>query len=101
MSIDTGRFCVFGSTGDGHRRAQPALARTAESHQSLVVRPGDGTVIVAGRSHDHAVGFTGDVLARRAGPRPPLPFPPAWMDRLPSLDPARVVFAHDDAVRTP
>nr|BFE68397.1 hypothetical protein GCM10020092_016980 [Actinoplanes digitatis] len=69
-----------------------------------MVRRGDGTVIVAGQSHDHAVGFTGDVLARRAGrdgAGPPLPVPPAWMDRLLDFDPARVVFAHDNAVWTP
>jgi N-acyl homoserine lactone hydrolase len=81
----------------------PTPGHTA-GHQSLVVRRGDGTVIVAGQSHDHAVGFTGDVLAGRAGrdgARPPLPFPPAWMDRLLSFDPARVVFAHDNAEWTP
>ncbi|MBB4760293.1 MBL fold metallo-hydrolase [Amorphoplanes digitatis] len=81
----------------------PTPGHTA-GHQSLVVRRGDGTVIVAGQSHDHAVGFTGDVLARRAGrdgAGPPLPVPPAWMDRLLDFDPARVVFAHDNAVWTP
>lgn len=73
-------------------------------HQSLVVRRNDGTVIVAGQSHDHAAGFTADVLAHRAtadGAGEPLPIPPAWMDRLLSFDPARVVFAHDNAVWTP
>jgi N-acyl homoserine lactone hydrolase len=81
----------------------PTPGHTA-GHQSLVVRRGDGTVIVAGQSHDHAVGFTADVLARRAaadGAGAPLPFPPAWIERLLSFDPARVVFAHDNAVWTP
>jgi N-acyl homoserine lactone hydrolase len=81
----------------------PSPGHTA-GHQSLVVRRNDGTVIVAGQSHDHAVGFTADVLARRAaadGAADPLPLPPAWIDRLLSFDPARVVFAHDNAVWTP
>jgi N-acyl homoserine lactone hydrolase len=81
----------------------PTPVHTA-GHQSLVVRRGDGTVVVAGQSHDHAVGFTGDVLARRAaadGAGPPLPPAPAWIERLLSFDPARVVFAHDNAEWTP
>jgi N-acyl homoserine lactone hydrolase len=81
----------------------PTPGHTA-GHQSLVVRNGDGTVIVAGQSHDHAVGFTGDVLARRAGAdgaEAPLPLAPPWIERLLSFDPARVVFAHDNAVWTP
>ncbi|BCJ54635.1 hypothetical protein Asp14428_61100 [Actinoplanes sp. NBRC 14428] len=81
----------------------PTPGHTA-GHQSVVVRRRDGTVVVAGQSHDHAAGFTGDVLARRAardGAEPPLPVPPAWMDRLLGFDPARVVFAHDNAVWEP
>jgi N-acyl homoserine lactone hydrolase len=81
----------------------PTPGHTA-GHQSVVVRDGDGTVVVAGQSHDHAMGFTADVLARRAaadGAAAPLPVAPAWMERLLSLDPARVVFAHDNAVWIP
>lgn len=68
-----------------------------DGHQSVVVTTGDGTVVVAGQSHDHATAFTGDVLGRRAG----VGVPPAWLDRLLALDPRRVVFAHDNAVWTP
>ena len=62
-----------------------------------MVRRGDGTVIVAGQSHDNASLFTSDVLAGRAG----IGSPPAWMTSLLDLDPRRVLFAHDNAVWTP
>ncbi|GGQ38072.1 MBL fold metallo-hydrolase [Couchioplanes azureus] len=81
----------------------PTPGHTA-GHQSVVVRRRDGTVVVAGQSHDHAAAFTGDVLARRAradGAGPPLPVFPDWVARLLQFDPARVVFAHDNAVWTP
>jgi N-acyl homoserine lactone hydrolase len=39
--------------------------------------------------------------ASRDGHSRPLPVPPAWLDRLQQLDPARVVFAHDHAVWLP
>jgi N-acyl homoserine lactone hydrolase len=74
----------------------PTPGHTA-GHQSVVVVTGDGTVIVAGQSHDHATAFTGDVLGRRAG----VGLPPPWLDRLLALDPRRVLFAHDNAVWTP
>jgi N-acyl homoserine lactone hydrolase len=74
----------------------PTPGHTA-GHQSVVVTRRDGTVIVAGQSHDNATLFTGDVLARHAG----VGAPPAWLDRLLALDPRRVVFAHDNAVWTP
>jgi len=74
-------------------------------HQSVVVRCGDGMVIVlAGQSHDTATGYSADALAWRAardGHPQPLPVPPAWVDRLQQLDPARVLFAHDHAVWEP
>ena len=73
-------------------------------HQSLVVRRADGTVVVAGQSHDTATAYGADVLAWRAareGHQQPLPVAPAWVDRLQRLDPARVVFAHDNAVWVP
>ena len=68
-----------------------------EGHQSVVVSRRDGTVVVAGQSHDNATLFTGDVLGRRAG----VGSPPAWLDRVLALDPRQVVFAHDNAVWTP
>ncbi|GIE93720.1 N-acyl homoserine lactonase family protein [Paractinoplanes rishiriensis] len=74
----------------------PTPGHTA-GHQSVVVTNPDGTVIVAGQSHDNATAFTGDVLARHAG----VGGSPAWLDRLLALDPRRVVFAHDNAVWTP
>jgi N-acyl homoserine lactone hydrolase len=73
-------------------------------HQSLVVRAPDGTVIVAGQSHDTATAYAADVLAWRAdrdGHPQPLPTVAAWIDRLQRFDPSRVVFAHDHAVWTP
>jgi N-acyl homoserine lactone hydrolase len=82
----------------------PTPGHTA-GHQSLVVRSGDGTVVViAGQSHDTATQYSADALAWRAardGHGQPLPVPPPWIDRLERLDPARVVFAHDHAVWQP
>ncbi len=37
----------------------------------------------------------------RDGHGQPLPVSPAWIDRLQRLDPARVYFAHDNAVWEP
>lgn len=73
-------------------------------HQSLVVRRHDGTVVVAGQSHDTATAFAADVLAWRAaseGHGEPLPVVPAWIPSLLELDPARVLFAHDHSVWEP
>lgn len=81
----------------------PTPGHTA-GHQSLVVRAADGTVVVAGQAHDTASDFSADALAghtRRKGSSGHVPIPPAWMDRLLALDPARVVFAHDHAVWVP
>lgn len=81
----------------------PTPGHTA-GHQSVVVRRGDGTIVVAGQSHDTATAYGGDVLAwraRRDQHPPPLPAVPAWIDRLQRFDPARVVFAHDNAVWEP
>ena len=81
----------------------PTAGHTA-GHQSLVVRRRDGTVIVAGQSHDTATAYSADVLAWRAhrdGHSRPLPVPPAWINRLQELNPARVVFAHDHSVWEP
>jgi len=81
----------------------PTPGHTA-GHQSLVVRQRDGTVVVAGQSHEGASAFSADVLARSAhaeGHPQPLPTPPEWLDRLLAMDPARVVCAHDHAVWVP
>lgn len=81
----------------------PTPGHTA-GHQSLVVRLGDGTVVVAGQSHDSASAFSADALAYAAGVDgcdAPLPVIPAWIERLLQLDPRRVVFAHDHAVWVP
>ena len=76
-----------------------------EGHQSVVVRRGNGDVVVlAGQSHDTASAYAADLLALRAadeGHPPPLPLAPAWMSRLRELDPRRVMFAHDLAVWVP
>lgn len=74
----------------------PTPGHTA-GHQSMVVTRRDGTVIVAGQSHDNATLFTGDVLSQRAG----IGHHPVWIDRLLAFDPKHVVFAHDNAVWTP
>ncbi|GAA4592164.1 N-acyl homoserine lactone hydrolase [Actinoplanes octamycinicus] len=74
----------------------PTPGHTA-GHQSVIVTTPDGTVIVAGQSHDHATTFTSDVLGHRAG----VGVSPAWLPRLLALDPRRVLFAHDNAVWTP
>ena len=81
----------------------PTPGHTA-GHQSVIVRRGDGTVVIAGQSHDTASGYSADVLAWRArGDRHGRSLPPFpdWIDRLQRLDPARVVFAHDHAVWVP
>jgi N-acyl homoserine lactone hydrolase len=81
----------------------PTPGHTA-GHQSLVVRRPDGTVVVAGQSHDTATEYGHDALAWRAHRdrhAQPLPVAPAWIDRLQRFDPARVVFAHDNAVWEP
>lgn len=75
-----------------------------DGHQSLVVRGDDGTVLLAGQSHDSAAEFTGEALARRAardGVAAPLPGFRPWLDRLAAFDPRRVLFAHDNAVWEP
>jgi N-acyl homoserine lactone hydrolase len=81
----------------------PTPGHTA-GHQSLVVRLGDGTVVVAGQSHDTASAYSADVLARRVDRHRHggvTPVTPAWIDRLQQFDPRRVVFAHDHAVWEP
>jgi N-acyl homoserine lactone hydrolase len=54
-----------------------------DGHQSLVVECADGSVVMAGQSHEHASDWSTTE-------------PSGWMARLLSFDPRRVVFAHDD-----
>src|SRR6266542_3251383 len=66
-----------------------------------VVECADGSVVLAGQSHDTASAWSADALAATAagfGHTAPLPVPPAWMARLLAFDPRRVYFAHDAAV---
>jgi N-acyl homoserine lactone hydrolase len=75
-----------------------------DGHQSVLLRCDDGTVVLAGQSHDTASEWSADALAARAaalGHEPPLPEPSPWMARILELDPRRVVFAHDAAVWEP
>jgi N-acyl homoserine lactone hydrolase len=87
---------------DGEAEILPGVRIVAtpghtEGHQSVVVSRRDGTVIVAGQSHDNATLFTGDALAHHAG----VGSPPSWLPELLALDPKQIVFAHDNAVWTP
>ncbi|MBU2662087.1 MBL fold metallo-hydrolase [Actinoplanes bogorensis] len=68
-----------------------------EGHQSVVITRRDGTLIVAGQSHDNASQFTTDALNHQTG----VAAPPAWLPRLLALDPRQILFAHDNAVWTP
>ncbi|GLP66381.1 N-acyl homoserine lactone hydrolase [Streptomyces sp. TUS-ST3] len=73
-------------------------------HQSLVLRQGDGTVILAGQAHDFASEFASDQLARQAalqGVEQPLPDYAHWVERLADFDPRRVFFAHDCSIWEP
>lgn len=75
-----------------------------DGHQSVVLECEDGSIVMAGQSHDFASHWSADVLAARAnrlGHEAPLPSPSPWMDRLLEFDPKRIVFAHDHAVWTP
>jgi len=75
-----------------------------DGHQSLVVVCDDGSVVLAGQSHDTASAWSADALAARArelGHGEPLPTYSPWMTRLLDFDPRRVVFAHDAAVWIP
>lgn len=75
-----------------------------EGHQSVVLECDDGSVVLAGQSHDTASQWSADVLAERArglGHTAPLPESSPWVARLLEFDPKRVVFAHDAAVWVP
>jgi glyoxylase-like metal-dependent hydrolase (beta-lactamase superfamily II) len=74
-----------------------------DGHQSLVVQCADGSVVLAGQSHDTASGWSADALAasgRELGHADQIPTA-SWMPRLLEFDPKRVVFAHDAAVWEP
>ena len=94
---------------DGETEALPGLhviptPGHVAGHQSLVVECEDGSVVLAGQSHDTASAWTADALAvtaRALGHTSPLPAAPGWIDRLLAFDPKRVVFAHDAAVWEP
>jgi N-acyl homoserine lactone hydrolase len=94
---------------DGETEALPGLhviptPGHVAGHQSLVVECEDGSIVLAGQSHDTASAWSADVLAGAApglGHSDPLPAAPAWIDRLLAFDPKRVVFAHDAAVWEP
>jgi N-acyl homoserine lactone hydrolase len=95
---------------DGEREILPGVlvlptpGHTA-GHQSFVVRLADGSVVVAGQSHDTTTAYAADVLALRAHQDrhpPPLPEPRGpWVARLQELDPRLVVVAHDHSVWVP
>jgi len=76
-----------------------------DGHQAIAVRGSDGTVVLAGQAHNTAFDYTADQLAWRARQEgrvddPALSYRP-WIERLQSLDPSRIVFAHDYAVWEP
>ncbi len=99
--IDTPGSDYHELTGDGELLPGVFLWPTpghTEGHQSLVVRAAEGTVVVAGQSHDNATSFSADLLALRAhrdGHPPPLPDVANWVERIERLEPSQVVFAHD------
>jgi N-acyl homoserine lactone hydrolase len=75
-----------------------------DGHQSVVVTSSDGTVVIAGQCHDSATAYAADDLALRSRKEGNSKIPmitPAWLEHLQSLDPRRVVFAHDQAVWEP
>ena len=81
----------------------PTPGHTA-GHQSLIIRRGDGVVIVAGQSHDTATQYAADQLAwqaRRDGHGQPLPAIPDWIGTLQQFDPRIVYFAHDRSAWLP
>jgi N-acyl homoserine lactone hydrolase len=74
-----------------------------DGHQSLAIRSDDGTVVLAGQALEHASDLTAAVVARELAGRESgrgLEHPP-WLDDVLTLDPRRVLFAHDEAVWEP
>lgn len=75
-----------------------------QGHQSLVLRQGDGAVVLAGQAHDFASHFAADQLARQAAlhaVEQPLPDYQHWSERIADFNPRRVLFAHDCSVWEP
>ncbi|NYJ74572.1 MBL fold metallo-hydrolase [Allobranchiibius huperziae] len=73
-------------------------------HQSVIVECDDGSIVLAGQSHETASLWSEDALARSGadlGHAPPLPVAPDWVDTLLAFDPRRVAFAHDAAIWVP
>jgi N-acyl homoserine lactone hydrolase len=76
-----------------------------KGHQAIAVRKNDGTIVLAGQSHNSASDFASEQLAWRASTESPpgnsdVSFVP-WLERLQQLDPKRIVFAHDGSVWEP
>lgn len=81
----------------------PTPGHTA-GHQSLVLQQSDGTIVLAGQTHDFTSHFASDQLARQAalyGVQQPLPTYQHWLERLAEFDPRSVLFAHDCSVWQP
>jgi N-acyl homoserine lactone hydrolase len=74
----------------------PTPGHTA-GHQSLAVEQPDGTIILAGQAFDFASDFSTAHLGHQTG----LAAGPAWLDRILSFDPRRIVFAHDASIWQP
>ncbi len=75
-----------------------------DGHQSLVLLCEDGTVVLAGQSHDSSADFAADALATSTHAQrnsATLLATVTWMERLLALDPKRVCFAHDASVWEP
>lgn len=90
---------------DGDSEIAPGLVVLATpghvpGHQSLAVTCGDGTVVLAGQSHETASAFAREARTRTGGPALAAA-EQASVDRILALDPARVLFAHDEAVWEP
>jgi N-acyl homoserine lactone hydrolase len=94
---------------DGESQIAPGVHIIAtpghvDGHQSVVLECDDGSIVLAGQSHDTASQWSADVLAARAlelGHAPPLPPASPWIARLLEFDPKQVVFAHDAAIWVP
>jgi N-acyl homoserine lactone hydrolase len=74
----------------------PTPGHTA-GHQALVVRQADGTVVLAGQSHERSGDFAADHRALASGHEGYA----LWLPRLLAFDPRQVLFAHDTSTWTP
>jgi N-acyl homoserine lactone hydrolase len=77
----------------------------SEGHQSLVVQCIDGTVVLAGQSHEFSYDYGSDLLSLRVDPAADfdddVPAPPSWVKRIAAFEPVRILFAHDMSVLEP